>query len=422
MAVDAAGRQATPAHRSGERLIQLGIVVLAVTSLVVGVAMSIGAVGRPGGVSTTPLGEIGTLVFGLTITGLGVVLRSRRPEHPMGWLFLAFGLVIGISAVVWATMVVASLPGGDPRLGAWVAWIGASCLGPAWIFLLASFIARFPTGYPESRFEARLLRWAVVAGLVAGATTALRPGPLLVYTAFDNPISTPESLHPFLIGASSLALIATLVPGALATVAIIRRYGRCGPIERLQLRWFAFGTSLVIGASVVYIVVGVIVAPDNALVREFTYALFAFALCSLPIAVFRAITSHRLYEIDRIISRTVAYGLLTAVLAGLYTASVRLFNTLFVALTGESNEAALVLTTLVLATTFTPIKKQLETLAAKRFDPGAELRAAAAGLTPEQQAGVEEIARRVALETMAATAVAEPSTSVGRRSAKPSPR
>lgn len=422
MAVDAAETQARPAHRVGERLIQLGVVGVALSTLLVGVWMSIGAVGRPGGVSTTPLGEIGTLVFGLTLTALGVILRSRRPDHLMGWLFLAFGLVIGISAMVWATMVVTSLPGGDPWLGALVAWIGATCLAPAWIFLLASFIVRFPTGYPQSRSEARLLRWSIVTGIAAGATIALRPGPMLVYTAFDNPISTPEAIHPLLVGLSSLALIATLVPSALATVAIIRRYGQCGPIERLQLRWFAFGTSLVVAASVVYIVVGVILAPDNTLVREFTYALFVFALCSLPLAVFRAITSHRLYEIDRIISRTVAYGLLTAILAGMYTASVRLFNALFVTFTGEANEAALVLTTLVLATTFTPIKKQLETLAAKRFDPGGGLQAAPNGLTPEQRAGVEEIARRVALETMSAGAVAEPTTSVGPRPGEASSR
>jgi hypothetical protein len=89
----------------------------------------------------------------------------------------------------------------------------------------------------------------------------------------------------------------------------------------------------------------------------------------LPISVFRAITSHHLYEIDQIISRTFAYGALTAILAGVYTASVRLFNWVFVAVTGQESEAALVITTLILATTFTPIKTRLERFAGERFKP-----------------------------------------------------
>ena len=72
-------------------------------------------------------------------------------------------------------------------------------------------------------------------------------------------------------------------------------------------------------------------------------------------------------EIDRIIGRTFAYGALTAILAGLYSASVRLFNWLFVDVTGQNSEATLVLTTLVLATTFTPIKSRLEKVAERRF-------------------------------------------------------
>jgi hypothetical protein len=91
------------------------------------------------------------------------------------------------------------------------------------------------------------------------------------------------------------------------------------------------------------------------------------SLAGLPIAVFHAITTHRLYDIDRIIGRAFAYGALTAILAGLYSASVRLFTWVFVSVTGQESEAALVLTTLVLATSFTPIKSALERLATRRF-------------------------------------------------------
>jgi hypothetical protein len=147
------------------------------------------------------------------------------------------------------------------------------------------------------------------------------------------------------------------------------RYRQAASRERLQLRWFAYGASVAFVSAVVYLAFGVIATPENDFVREATYALFILSLSSLPISVFHAITTHNLYEIDRIIGRTFAYGALTAILAGLYAASVRLFNGLFVAVTGQESEAALVLTTLVLATTFTPIKSRLEKIAAKRFPP-----------------------------------------------------
>jgi hypothetical protein len=236
-----------------------------------------------------------------------------------------------------------------------------------WTYLFTSMVIRFPTGEPATRAGAALLRWLPIVCFVAAAGAALRPGPMLIYPAFDNPLSTPASMHDALIAVSNGALALVLIPTALAGVAIARRYQAAADVERLQMRWFAYGASIALAATVVYVVFGIIVAPDNHVVREATYALFVASFASVPIAVFQAIASHRLFEIDRIIGRTFAYGALTAILAGLYAASVRLFNWLFVSFTGEESEASLVLTTLVLATTFTPIKTALERLAARRF-------------------------------------------------------
>jgi hypothetical protein len=95
------------------------------------------------------------------------------------------------------------------------------------------------------------------------------------------------------------------------------------------------------------------------------------ALCTgatlIPVAALIAILRYDLYQIDRIIGRTFVYGALTAILAGVYTAGIRLLNWVFVEMTGESSDLPLVLTTLVLATTFTPIKTRLENIAAERL-------------------------------------------------------
>ncbi len=112
-----------------------------------------------------------------------------------------------------------------------------------------------------------------------------------------------------------------------------------------------------------------------------------------------AITRYGLYEIDFLINRTFVFGALTAVLAGLYAAGIRFFQVLFVAVTGQESDGALVLTTLVLATTFTPIKSRLEAIAARRYHPAAGAAPEPAPVDPALRALVadlvrEELARR----------------------------
>jgi hypothetical protein len=97
------------------------------------------------------------------------------------------------------------------------------------------------------------------------------------------------------------------------------------------------------------------------------YLLTGFAVAGVAAAIGIAILRYRLYDIDVIVDRAFVYGALTAILAGLYAASVRLFQALFTGVTGESSDAALVLTTLVLATSFTPIKRRLETIVERRY-------------------------------------------------------
>jgi len=365
MAIAAPAAVPTPSMRARFSAIAVLVVGVGISSFSLLVGLS--TFGRPGSFQATPFGDIGAFVFAVTLLALGFVLRSRRPENTIGALFLAFGICATLAHLAWAVMQAGYQPGGDPRLGAIGAWLGMVGSILTWTYLLISVIIRFPDGEPATPGEARVLRWLPAFCVVAAATAALRPGPLLIFLAFDNPVSTPTNLHGLLTIASSIGLGGVLAPGFIAGAAIVRRYRAATNVERLQLRWFALGASVAVIASATYLVFGVVVAPENDFVREVTYALFVVSLAGLPIAVFHAITTHRLYDIDRIIGRAFAYGALTAILAGLYSASVRLFNWVFVSVTGQESEAALVLTTLVLATSFTPIKSALERLATRRF-------------------------------------------------------
>ena len=418
-----AGMQAAPAAlpaparivaRIVAPIVLVGGVGLSTFSLVV----ALSTYGKPGAYASNPLGEFGAFGFAVTLLALGFVLRSRRPANRIGPLFLTFGVFASLAALAWTSMLVGFLPTGDKRLGAVSSWLGATVSITTWTYLITALIIRFPHGEPATRGEARLLRWLPVVCLAAGITTAFRPGRVLVLPGFDNPVATPNELHPLLTVASNVALLVIVATTVAAGIAMFRRYRHTSDVERLQLRWFAFGAGIVVVASVVYLIAGVIVAPLNNGVRELTYALFVVSLTSLPIAVFQAIASHRLYDIDQIIGRTVAYGALTAVLAGIYAASVRLFNALFVSVTGEGSETALILTTLVLATTFTPIKGYLERLVARRFPPTVPTEAGSSPSPPildgqvlttaQLDARIEAVARRVAEETFAATGRSAP--------------
>ena len=187
-----------------------------------------------------------------------------------------------------------------------------------------------------------------------------------MYPSFGNQFQLGPPLADLVTIASTVALLAAVVPISWGTLNVIGRYRRGSTVEQAQLRWFAFAGLVAFAAGLLWVLVGLLGAP-SATVRDLTYAVMILGFCALPIAILQAITRHRLYDIDTIIGRTFAYGALTAILAGLYAASLKLFSTLFVLVTGQGSDAALVLTTLVLTTTFTPIKGRLERIAARRL-------------------------------------------------------
>ena len=365
------------------------------------------------------VGTATTFVLNLTLVAVGLILRRNRPEHLMGWLFLVFAATVGTSSLVWAAVYFTGLPGGDQALGRAIAWFGALFTFPTWSFLMTSLIVRFPTGQPESPGEARILRAAAVACTAVGVLAALRPGAFIAYPAYSNPLELPTGLGRLISVGAAAAVAVALGLTLFGLSKMTGRYREASLTGRLQLRWLAFAGSLTLSLGVVFVALDLTLPSDSEL-RSLAYAVFILAACSVPIAVLQAITRHRLYDIDTIIGRTVAYGALTAILAGVYAASVRGFNALFVALTGQESEATLVLTTLVLATTFTPIKTYLEKLAAKRFpatpDPAAPMTAAdPLATTPHDDldARIEAIARRVAREVLADAT--KPRAGAGRR-------
>jgi hypothetical protein len=343
---------------------------------------------------------------------VGALLAGRAGAGRIAALLLAGGalfVMVPFGYAIGGTLTLA-----DPRspLFAGILLLGPVALGPAFATLLPALAIAFPDGkLPSSRWR---LPVGIVVGVMAGATavTLVRPGPVA-----GGPIG--HSINPFGIDALPTALAdlayAVIIAGIVAltglgVAAVVVRYRRGSEVERQQHRWFlaaVFIAALPVAMSNLPGIGG----PAAALVA-------ALGLLLLPISVGIAVTRYRLYEIDHLISRTLVYVPLTALLAGLYAATVALLQRVFQSVTGDKSDAAIIISTLILASVFTPLRKWLEGIVERRFKPAASVAATvvvteAATEGPEWDARVAAVARRVVRAELEARALAEPPTESG---------
>jgi hypothetical protein len=152
----------------------------------------------------------------------------------------------------------------------------------------------------------------------------------------------------------------TLAAVGLSALSLVLRYRRADPVEAAQIRWIA----LVAGLAFVAFAVSALPLGE---ISDVAFGIGLVLLALMPIAIGIAITRYHLYDIDRLINRTLVYGSLTAILAGVFTAGIAFARWLFVTVTGETSDVAIVLTTLVVATLYAPLRKRLEAIVDRRF-------------------------------------------------------
>jgi hypothetical protein len=286
---------------------------------------------------------------------IGALIVGRHERHPIGWMFCATALSFAAAAFAQSYAIVAltaqhrGLPGGELMawLGFWISMPGTA--------VIALFL---PLLFPDGRLPSRRWRpvgWAAgVLAVIAVLDTMFKPASYPGFALVRNPLGIYEwdGLFDLLDVSTDIVFILLIV---LTAVALFDRMRRAGPEERLQIRWFVFAGCIVILGFLSDSLQGI--APG---IEAASVVLTVAAVTALPLAVGIAILRYRLYEIDVIINRTLVYGLLTAVLAGLYTGALALFQRLFVAITGQGSDLAIVMTLFVLATVFTPIKTSLQ--------------------------------------------------------------
>jgi hypothetical protein len=209
-----------------------------------------------------------------------------------------------------------------------------------------------------------------------------------LFTARANPIAIIPEGKPTELLLDAVGIV-TIITGALCASALIVRYLGAERDVRQQLKWVAAAVAVFATSLIVSIATGI----DT----------FAWVLPVMPLAVGIAILRYHLYDIDMLIARALVYIPLTAVLAGAYAASVALFQRIFVSLTGQSSDAAIVITTLILASLFTPVRKALENAVDRRFRPAAP----AAGPMAGTIAGLDAAALDARIAAVARTVLRE---------------
>ena len=306
-------------------------------------------------------------VVAVTFPALGLLILSRRPQHPIGWLFCVAGFAAGLDhfcgeyAIYTQQAEPNSLPGGE--ISAWI----VSWLWVPFNAVLVYVALLFPDGRPPSK-RWRPVVWLVGIAVVVGVTVAaLLPVPVCNVCSIENPLgiegleSVSDLIDP-LIEAFWYGVL-----GLVAVASLYVRFRHAGGVERQQIKWLAYAASLVVlGTTLAYGVYGVTGARWT---WQVGITLLAVGLVGTPIAVGIAISRYRLYEIDTLINRTLVYGALTAALAMLYLGGVATTQAIFRALTGqeEQPQLAIVVSTLVIAALFTPLRRRIQGFIDRRF-------------------------------------------------------
>jgi hypothetical protein len=304
---------------------------------------------------------VGPTVAAVSAATVGAVLAARRPRHPVGWLLLAFALCLAANGVAggYAPYGLQVRPGTLPA-AAWVAMYYPATALAAFI-CLGLVLLLVPTGSPPSP------RWRWWAWLTVGAPAVLllamplapRP-PEERYQVIDNPLD----MRPFdgaLLGAYRAALAITVLGVLVGAGSLVVRFRRARGTERQQLRWVVLAAALT-GVGMVASLV--LVAAGNQILVGWVGGI---CVAFLPLAIGAAVLRYRLFDLDRIISRTLAYGLLTMVLGLCYVAG----SLVFVLVAGADADPPswlVAAATLAAAAVFRPVRRRIQAMVDRRFN------------------------------------------------------
>ena len=316
------------------------------------------AVYRPLTVGVLAEGAVYAFFFVLGFATVGLVVALRRPGNPIGWLYGAAGLAFAYTLPVapWVEQLireqrplplVAQVVAAAGTLG----WAPAITLGVTLPALL------LPNGQLRSRRWRLVVVTSVTGAVLITVAGTLSPGPV-EELGIDNPLGLAGT-------AGDVAAVLTVVGVVLhwlslppAAVCVVLRFRSSRGIERQQMRWVAAGAAGAVGGLLVALPGGLGIAPE-----WISGIVFPALLCP-PVAIGVAVLRYRLWDLDRLVSRTVTYAVVTALLVLPYLAIVAAIPRL----AEGSGSLAVAAATLAVAALFQPLRRRVQDLVDRRFN------------------------------------------------------
>jgi hypothetical protein len=293
----------------------------------------------------------------VSAAAVGALLASRRPRHPVGWLLLGVGLGLASNTLVEPYVKYGLLvrPGSLPA-ARYLAGFTYSNV-PIWLSCAGFVLLLTPTGSlpsPRWRWWARV---AAAAPVVTVLGSVVQPDPLAP-DYHGNALAVP-ALARVLIVPGVAGIVIVLVSLLAGAGSLVGRFRRARGVERQQLRWLALAAGLASVLLLVALFAAFILAKDIVVLVSST-----LCVALLPLATGAAILRYRLYDLDRIISRTLAYGVLTLLLGGGYAGLVLGFGQLL----GRDSPLVVAAATLTVAAAFQPARRRIQQAVDRRFN------------------------------------------------------
>jgi hypothetical protein len=295
------------------------------------------------------------VALSLILTGafllVAPIIFLRKPNERVA-LFVSFTLAIFGSATAPSFFDILSQA--NP-----IWWFPTRLLAYIGSVAIIAFLYLFPSGEFVPRWtRAALVLWAVeeVPGFFFKGT----------------PLQIPDS-------ANTVFFMAFILSGILAQLYRYRRVSNAA--ERRQTKWVVFGVTVALGGLLAVASIDLLFNPpaNDMALYLLASTLFVGLITLIPTSIGIAILRSHLWDIDLLINRTLVYVPLTAILAGIFSASISLTQKIFIALTGQQSDAAAVITTLIVVAAFTPIKDSVQTIVYRYFkeapDPAKKLNA-----------------------------------------------
>jgi hypothetical protein len=296
--------------------------------------------------------------------GLGALIVVRADGHVVGWLFaLAAALMASVFASFGLGFVFSLREPPDP-LSAWFGLVGNLSFAPAAILILPAVALTFPTGTlpgPGWRWPVRIMAAMVGIRMLA---IVIRPGPMFD-NGPDNPLTpwlpnVSPSVLEILRGLEAIGSLALPLGAGLGVAAIILRFRRSRGDQRQQLKWFL--AAMAPAAILIPLSISGVTS-SLPIIDTLSVAMLPMIPASVAVAILR----YHLYDIDRIISRTSSYGLITALLVAVFLL-VNLGLQSLLSSVAKTNSLAVAGSTLLVAALFTPVRRRVQRLVDRRFD------------------------------------------------------